>query len=461
MAGKRWLVLSSMVIMLGPAMVAAQSPTPVGKADADTTKSCDTKARESKLGWAEHPHSDLANVFHAERSDIADTFCRIWETTGADRRFKAGDFGRTLFTGDGVHPVVSSSLVAGSGLAGGANFSVGQNLSGRPLRLSEVVDARFSTNGSQSFSGRLDVLGSGNRDNNRHNNASIVVAHQHLAELTYFGQGNGSNAADKSVFALDRTSVGGVIETPLPKGFWVHGQLGGLWVEQSGVSGADAPSIDVRFSHTSGTPGLATSTGYLVSGGGLSWQYPLDAVTTGYAVEVAGTVRGYREMRDQPFSFALFDLAWTNRYTPSTTLGSFSLAALATFAALPSGNSVPFYLQPTLGGTDLNGVSVLRSFDDYRFRAPNRLAIVIEHEHEIAGPVGSLVFADMGQVSPDASKFDWGSFHDSFGVGITVRVGNVTVLRAVYAWGGGEGTRTTFIGSSDSFASSLRNRTLF
>jgi hypothetical protein len=44
---------------------------------------------------------------------------------------------------------------------------------------------------------------------------------------------------------------------------------------------------------------------------------------------------------------------------------------------------------------------------------------------------------------------------------VTVRAGNVTVLRAFYAWGGGEGTRTTFAGTSDSFASLLRTRTLF
>jgi len=450
-----------MAAMLGPALAAAQSPAPAATAQTVPTKSCDQKANESKSSWAQRPHSSLANVFHAEKSDIADTWCRIWETTGADRRFKAGDFGRTLFTGDGVHPVVSSSLVPGSGLAGGANFSVGQNLSGRPMRLFETVDARFSTNGSQSFSGRLDILGSANRMDNRHNNASIVAAHQHLAELTYFGQGNDSNAGDESVFALDRTVVGGVFEAPLPGGFWVSGQLGGLWYDQSGVAGADAPSIDVRFPPGSGTPGIDTSTGYLLYGGGLRWSYPVDAVTSGYATELAGTVRGYREMHDHPFSFALIDLAWTNRYVPNTTLGSFSVAALATFAAVPSGDSVPFYLQPTLGGTDLTGLSVLRSFSDYRFRAPNRLAIVVEHEHDIAGPVGSLLFADWGQVSEEASKFDLGSFHDSFGAGITVRVGNVTVLKAFFAWGGGEGTRTTFIGSSDNFASSLRNRTLF
>jgi hypothetical protein len=442
--------------MLGPSLAQAQS-----SASAGTLKSCDQKVAESKQAWAQNSHSDLASVFHAEGSDIADTWCRTWETTGADRRFKAGDFGRTLFTGDGVHPAISSSLVPGSGLAGGANFSIGQNLSGRSMRLSETADARFSTNGSQSFSGRLDILGSGNRADNRHNNASIVATHQHLAELTYFGPGNSSSVDDESVFALDRTVVGGVLEVPLPMGFWISGQLAGLWFDPAGVTGATAPSIDMRFASGLGTPALNTSTTYLMYGGGVRWNYPRDAVTSGYATELGGTVRGYHETVDRGFSFALVDLAWTNRYVPNATLGSFSVSALATLAAVPAGDSVPFYLQPTVGGTDLNGVAVLRSFSDYRFRAPNRVAIVVEHEHDIAGPVGSLIFADWGQVAQEASTFDRGGFHDSFGAGITVRLGNVTVLKAFFAWGGGEGTRTTFMGTSDSFASAMRNRSLF
>lgn len=52
------------------------------------------------------------------------------------------------------------------------------------------------------------------------------------------------------------------------------------------------------------------------------------------------------------------------------------------------------------------------------------------------------------------------AFHHSFGAGMTGRVGDVTVLRAFYAWGE-EGTPTTFTGSSDDFAFIVNRRTLF
>ena len=427
-----------------------------------TPENCDQKAAAAKSAWAQNPHGDLANVFHAETFGIGDTWCRIWETTGTDRRFKAGDFGRVLFTGDGVHPSVSSSLVPGSGFAAGASFTIGQNLSSRSLRLSESVDGRFATNGSTSFSGRLDVLGSGNRFDNRHNNATFVVERQQLAQLDYFGQGNDSNVTNQSAYALNRTVAGGMVEMPLPYGFFVSGQMSGLWMRPSPTAGLSVPPIEVRFtSGTAATPASDTSTSYLVYGGALRWKYPLDAVTGGYATETGGTVREFRELGGLPFSFTGVDLAWTNQYAPNSWLGQFSFNSFASLSIVPDGHSVPFYLQPTVGGTDLNGFSVLRSFNDYRFRAPNRVAIILEHEHNLLGPIGSLFFADWAQVSTAPSTLTLDAFHRSFGAGVTVRVGNVTVLRAFYAWGGGEGTRTTFTGSSDSFAAVLNRRTLF
>jgi hypothetical protein len=424
---------------------------------------CDEKASAAKRAWALGSHSDLANVFHKEGFDIGDTWCRIWETTGTDREYKAGDFGRTLFTGEGLHPSVSSSLVPGSGFAGGASFSLGQNLSGaHRMRLSESVDGRFSTNRSWSFTSRLDMLGSGSRVDNRHNNATLEVERQQLAQLTYFGQGNSSSLNAKSVFALSRAVAGGAMEVPLPQGFFISVQLAGLWLRPFGVHDASVASIEDRFPAATETPpAIGTATTYFVYGGGIRWKHPIDAVTSGYATELGATIREYRETHGLPFSFALLDLAWTNRYAPSERVGSFSLAALASLSFVPVGDAAPFYLQSTVGGTDLSGVSVLRSFNDYRFRAPNRLATLVEHEHDIIGPLGSLMFVDWGGVSQNASSFDLRRFHRSFGAGLTIRMGNVTVLRAFYAWGGGEGTRTTFNGTSDNFASVLRTRTLF
>ena len=65
--------------------------------------------------------------------------------------------------------------------------------------------------------------------------------------------------------------------------------------------------------------------------------------------------------------------------------GSISVRLLATRSAGSAGSQVPFYLQPTLGGSDINGQRLLSAYDDYRFRGPNLLALQESIEHSNLG----------------------------------------------------------------------------
>src|SRR6185295_5637332 len=145
-------VMSARQSALGAILIMAVCALPCAAqtvAAAPSAQTCDQKDADAKRAWASQPHGWLASVFHKEHRDIADSWCRIWEASGGrDRSFKAENFGRTLFTGDGIHPAVSSALVPGSGFAGGATFGVDRALASRPLRLSMSADVLASTNGS-------------------------------------------------------------------------------------------------------------------------------------------------------------------------------------------------------------------------------------------------------------------------------------------------------------------------
>ena len=462
----RWrvLVLAPVIwacCVLTPAAARAGQGPGGSAPSANAALTCDRKSAVAKAAWPLDAHGDLANVFHAERTDLADTWCRIWEVTGAEKRFKAGDFARVLFTGDGVHPALAGSLVPGSGLAAGGSFQVGQHLTN--VRVSEQAKALVATNGSRAFAGRVDMLGNESRADNHHNNATIVAAYQQLAKLTDYGPGNDTHATDASTFALRRTVVGGIVEVPVTPTLFVSVQASGLSLRPSAFDGvAFAPSAsDPLGSRTQGQRTFDNASAYVVYGGGLRMTYPADAVTTGYTTELGGVFRQFQGLNDNSSSFGRADLAWTNWYTPSVAVGTFSVATLATLAVVPKGHAMPLGLQPTLGGTDMTGLQLLRSFNDYRFRAANRFGLSVEHEHELIGPLASLVFADWGGVATELSDVDFKRFHHSVGAGVSVRVGAVTVFRAFYAFGGGEGTRTTFTGASDALASTLNTRTLF
>jgi hypothetical protein len=120
--------------------------------------------------------------------------------------------------------------------------------------------------------------------------------------------------------------------------------------------------------------------------------------------------------------------------------GSVTLGVLLSESYFGSGHAVPFYFQPTLGGSDINGEQLLPSYPDYRFRAPNLLLFHGAFEHSIWGPIGLQFLADFGRVAATHSDLGLDHFRHSYAAGVTIRAGNFPVVSLLFAWGGNEGT---------------------
>ncbi len=108
-----------------------------------------------------------------------------------------------------------------------------------------------------------------------------------------------------------------------------------------------------------------------------------------------------------------------------------------------AGHVVPFYFQPTLGGSDVNGNPALASYPDYRFRAPNTILARASIEHSVWGPLGLTAMVDEGKVSLLRSDLDFTHLRHSYSVGLTVRAGGFPMIWLLFSWGGHEGTHTT------------------
>jgi hypothetical protein len=193
-------------------------------------------------------------------------------------------------------------------------------------------------------------------------------------------------------------------------------------------------------------------TTYIVAGGGINWIYPVAPRLQGFS---SALITGFRwfHATSGPYSFRRIDAIWQNRYSPPTKVdvGSISAAARFVEAYAPAGNSMPFYLQPTIGGTDINNVDALGSYRDYRFRAPNVIAFQAEYRRTIRGPIAALGFYDVGRVAEDRSDIQIAHMLHSFGVGMIVQLGSLPVFKVYYAWGGREGTHTTYTANTNNF----------
>jgi hypothetical protein len=117
---------------------------------------------------------------------------------------------------------------------------------------------------------------------------------------------------------------------------------------------------------------------------------------------------------------------------------------------------VPFYLQQTLGGGDINGGNSLGSYQDYRFRAPNLLLMQAHAEYAIWGPLGLKFQVDEGRVATTRSDLGFSHLRHSFAAGLTIRAGGFPMVSMMFAWGGPEGHHNIFNMNSSLLGGSAR-----
>jgi hypothetical protein len=301
-----------------------------------------------------------------------------------------------------------------------------------------------------------------------------------LNKLNFFGLGNDSLAADRSVFGMRETIVGGNVIKPVTEWAAISGlnlallaEVNGRFVNLRGNHGESSPSIEQIY--TEGTaPGLTTQPGFVQLMEGVRIKPVLfnDHLQLNYlanfqqffapsnshysflrwTVDLGHTVNLYGQTQSGPR-----DTNGPNECAPS--LGaekcqpvSFSRNLSGTIGvrlliseSMTSGSSVvPFFFQPTLGGSDINGSSALGSYQDYRFRAPNVLLLRENFEHSIWGPLGFAFMADQGKVALARGDIAFSHLKHSFATGITIRAGGLPAVSLMYAWGGNEGHHTIF-----------------
>ncbi|HEY1912922.1 MAG TPA: hypothetical protein VGG73_18515 [Vicinamibacterales bacterium] len=116
--------------------------------------------------------------------------------------------------------------------------------------------------------------------------------------------------------------------------------------------------------------------------------------------------------------------------------GTISFRLLASRSTANQGSQVPFYFQPTIGGSDINGQRLLSGYDDYQFRGPNLIAFQETFEHSIWGPIGAYLLVEQGKVTQGTDDFGAGDWLNSVAVGLTLRAGGFPLINLSFAWGG-------------------------
>lgn len=298
-----------------------------------------------------------------------------------------------------------------------------------------------------------------------------------LPTLMFYGLGPDAPVEAGTAYGMSETIFGGNAALPLnnlaPRlGLSVLLEANGrLFDIREGTAG-DVPSISTGFTEAT-APGLTTQPSFAQFGEGVRVRPALfdDRLQLGYTIlyqQFASTTSSssfarwkvdlnhtiplyhsgggpiHRDERNTPNECSISASIDACPGVTRDRWGSVGLRALISKSQVGDGSAVPFFLQRTLGGSDINGERALASYDDYRFRGPHLMLFQESFEHAIWGPIGASVLLEQGAVATQEAGLGSSRFRHSLGIGATIRAGGFPVVSASWHTGGPEGRHFIF-----------------
>lgn len=155
--------------------------------------------------------------------------------------------------------------------------------------------------------------------------------------------------------------------------------------------------------------------------------------------------RRYSDLNFDRYSFRVLDADLQHFFPIFDKKRVFALRGHMIATTAGAGQLVPFYFQPTLGGSDS-----LRSVRDYRFRDNAVLALNAEYRWEAFSGLDMALFTDFGKVASRAADLNLRGLEHAYGIGFRFNTHRSVFLRLDVALAGVD-TPRLFIKFSKAF----------
>lgn len=247
----------------------------------------------------------------------------------------------------------------------------------------------------------------------------------------FYGIGPDSSEDDRSNFALRDTFVR--VTPAVRRGYLTAGvNLG--YLDPSIGSGTDTrmPSTDEIFPPED-VPGLVNQPAFAVFEPFVEFATLDRAIDDRSGGRYRVSLTRYDDRDLDQFTFNRWDVDLRQFITFVHDTRTIALRAWASSSDASGADTVPFYLQPTLGGS-----YSLRGFRTYRFRDRAALLLQAEYRWRINEFITGALFYDTGAVA--AKLGDIGKLERDYGFGFRAGSRSTVAFRLDVAFGG-EGTR--------------------
>jgi hypothetical protein len=316
----------------------------------------------------------------------------------------------------------------GSGLAAGPVWRTSSPLQGR-LQLRASAAASIARDHEIEGEASIHEVGT------HRISVSFGASASHLAQERFFGEGPSSSRVDETAFALDRRAAG--VDATVTGASWLRVTAGagfaGLTVADGAARGV--PGILTRWT-ADGAPGLDSATTFSVVSVSATadWRDVPGNPRHGGRYHVRLERHSDRSLKRHSFNRMNVELEqhlpwWRNQRMVT-------LRGMAVLSQPDSGHEVPFYLQPTLGGSH-----VLLGFVTDRFRDRNALALQAEYAWDIWPFLNAVLFYETVAVAHEWQEIAFKNLKRDYGIGFRFGSARTIALRTDVALGSGEGTR--------------------
>jgi hypothetical protein len=412
------LLLLLCSVLMGTASVPAQAgqeastPEPVGVAVAadSVAASGDTRTRAAVLAAARDQKS--LEVRPVERSLMERGL--YWY----DNQYllsKISSSWKGFHIGGGGFP-------AGAGMKFGVGYdhAIGSEESpDRANRLDVSGVAARSTRGYQRYGAGLTM---------RHIGGSAIDARvwgqkYEFPQEDLFGIGQNSSRDDRTNYLHESTETGAELRWSPARFVTFSGGAAYLQPKIGGGTDSRFPSTELRFDETT-LPGLTAQPDFLRTDVGAAVELRDNPLHPHAGGRYAVTLSNYDDRTLGAYGFRSVTVD-AQHYVPlPNRYRVIALHAAVVMTEADAGQHVPFYYQPTLGGSQQ-----LRGFREFRFRDRNSMVMSAEYRWEASWMLDAAVFVDAGKVAATRSDLNLRDLATSYGVGLRVHSNSAFVAR--------------------------------
>jgi len=308
------------------------------------------------------------------------------------------------------------------GLPSGQGFALGPQFSRYGLVDGKVV-LRTSAAASSLGAYLLDFQVTAPKLAGRRLFLDLECAYGNYPRIDYYGKGLDSRKGGRSHYRLEENRYNLVLGVGPLRAFYA-GFSGGYLGINVGRGNNPAVGHTAELYEEATTPGLYKQTDFLRGGPFLRIDYRDDPIGARSGGMYAASFMAYNDFRLNRYDFRALELE-ARQYIPFFNKRRVIALAGAATLSYPNGTSVvPFYLQPTLGGSD-----DLRGFRSYRFYDDNLLVLNTEYRWEAFSGLDMALFFDAGKVTAKRSQLNFHNLETSTGFGFRFNTRNRTFIR--------------------------------